>query len=217
MKQSNTVLVLTDNPALYGSLLSEIEKNGTYFPTAALLNKALVTDLECCGIILDVKIVMGSSATERDRLFALANRMTIVRARIDPETKTPVLLDALTCLSTESEVEHPAFRCEARAKIRLESVWAMDADPAMIETNEGVLLDISSGGAFLHTTNVQPTEDYLHLKILELNHQRPVYCAVRWRRSNPGQGQFVGVGLKFIDPTDDQLTEIQKRWLEQPE
>ncbi|MBU1248217.1 MAG: PilZ domain-containing protein [Proteobacteria bacterium] len=213
MKQSDTVLVLTDKPALFGQLLSDIDKTGTYFPTASLLNKAMVTDLECCGIILDVKLVMTTSPKERDRLFSLAKGMPIVRARIDPEKKTPTLLDPLQCLNEQCEILQPAFRFEPRVKVRLEALWSMDSDPAMSETNEGVLLDISTNGSFLHTPHILPDEDYLHLRMLEIKKQRPVHCAVRWRRTDPGPGQFTGVGLKFIDLTDDQLAEIQSRFL----
>ncbi len=215
-QQSKNVLVLTDKPALYGSLLSEIGKTGTFFSTALQLNKALISDIDCCGIILDVKLVMATDSTDRNRLFALAAKMPIVRSSIDLANNPPTLLDPLSNLSKISEVTHPAFRIEERITVQLKALWSNADGPVMVESLEGVLLDISAGGAFMHTPRSLPPEDYMHLKILGLSRQRPIHCAVRWRRAQPSQDQLAGVGLKFIDLTPDQLDDIHKQYLEQP-
>ncbi len=213
MQQSNNVLVLTDKPALYATLLSGIGKTGTFFATALQLNKALISDLNCCGIILDVKLVMAMDSTNRSHLFALASKMPIVRSRIDPTNNTPQLLDPLTCLSKTPKVTHPTFRIEDRITVQLETLWSNDNDPVMAKSFKGELQDISAGGAFMHAPSTLPTNDYMHLKILKLSNQRPIHCAVRWRRTQSSQDAVMGVELKFIDLTSDQLDDIHKQYL----
>lgn len=211
MTNPESILVLTDRPDLYGPALNAIGKKGLFFPTANLLTRELLTEPVCCGVILDVKMVMDSDATARDKLFALCSTLPMVRSRLDLEAKKPVFMDPMEALLKSAKTT--VHRNQKRVKVRLESSWSLDKDPAMTETNEGVILDISKGGAFLHATNVLPTDDYIHLKIYEMTHKRPIHCAVRWRNTTPMPGRLTGVGLKFLDISSAQLEEIDRTHL----
>lgn len=212
MTQQDTILILSDRPDQYEPVIDSMSKKGTFFSTSGLLIRELLTDPVCSGVILDAKLVMATDADDRDKLFALCKDIPMVRSRIDLETNKPVFIDPITSLIEASPA--PARRTQQRIKVRMEASWSSDLDPAMTETNEGVVLDLSTGGAFLHATNVLPVEDYLHLKIFELTHQRPIHCAVRWRMTTPQIGQTTGVGLKFLDISQAQLDEIKQTYLD---
>lgn len=207
MNAAIPILVLTDQPELYRPLLQSMNAAGIYHPTAQSLAKELIDGIHCSGILLDVKCVMTTEADMRNRLFALIKDLPVVRARIDPETDAPLLLDSRACLLDQSRCT--GLRTDERVKIRMETVWSTEKDPAMTETNEGVLLDISSGGAFLHAPNVLPVEDYLFIKIFELEHKRPIHCAVRWKQPELTPGKPTGIGLMFLDISHQQREEIQ--------
>lgn len=209
-----TALVLTDNPSAVSSALSGLDVTCVHLPTARLMVRALVEEVECCGIVLDVRLVMQTPAEVRNRLFALAGGKPIVRCRIDGEQCSARFLDPLESLQGVCPMDRCNQRLEERVKVRLDAVWAMDDDPSMADSYEAVVLDISSGGAFLHAPYMLPAEDFLNLRILNLANQRPIQCAVRWRKKEAGPGQFAGVGVKFMDLTEDQFEEIRKRFLD---
>ncbi|MGE4504899.1 MAG: PilZ domain-containing protein [Desulfovibrionaceae bacterium] len=210
---AKTAIVLTDKPTAISPLLTRHGLHGIYLPSLRLLNKALVHDLACCGTLLDIRLVMRADATERSNLFALASSLPTVRWRLDADGKTPIFIDPLERLTgCTMAPEGPSLRAEVRASVRLDDLWARAEDPAMAESFEGVLLDISSSGAFLHAPNGLPESDFLNLRIMTMDERRPMRCAVRWRRPVLSLGSPMGVGLLFLDPTDAQRREITERW-----
>ncbi len=205
----NTAYILTNQAEPYQGLLDKYGKTARFFGTVDALNRALVKDDQCCGLLLDVHMVMRAPAEERNRLFALSRQLPFIRTRTNGSAVEmldgPVSMEAIGS-------DRPGRQLD-RAKVRLDAQYADFRDPFMTDPQEAVVLDISLGGCFAHLPHGLPKHDYLHLKILEMAVRRPIHCAVRWRRDHAAPGTLTGLGLKFIDISQEQLDEIQQHLL----
>lgn len=202
----NTVFILSNKPDQYRDFVQCHGASPRYFLALDLLNRALVESDDCKILVVDMHMVMRAPAEERDRLFALSHDKPFIRSR--SEKQGLVFLDRLSCSADSPGVCRPE-RILERTGVRMEAQYADFRDPVMSQAKEGVILDISPGGCFLHVERALPESDYLYLKILDLKGKRPIHCAVRWRRSKSSEGLVKGVGLKFMDISEKQLAEIQ--------
>lgn len=211
---ADTVLVLTDRPESHELALTSLGLDAKFFPNADMLIKALVDDHRCCGLVLDVRMVMATKSDTRDRLLALARNMPVMRAKTDPVTGHIEYLDHLGCFKSQAcSTITPQFRLEDRIPVSLPVAIAKSGDPVMAEPHEATILDISPGGCFVAAEGPVLEESFVYLRLPHLQNRVPIHCAVRWSRMDRMGDKLPGLGVKFIDVKDEQLDEIMAKHL----
>lgn len=203
-----TVFVLTDNPAAYGEDLNRNDNPPVFVKNVKLLVEKL-KGLTVAGLVLELPSVMKASCQDRDRLFYYANTFPVMRVKPDKATKRLAYLDARDCFFKNLEdVSGKRCRSHERMQVRLDCLYAAEDDPVLSAAVQGVILDISPGGCFINSKAVLENESFVHLRINDLEHGRPIFASVRWANTDESEGALPGMGVMFIDLSDEQLEEI---------
>lgn len=200
------VFVLTDTPAIYGSELYHQNVAPVFIKDIEELLDRL-KDMPLAGLVLEVSKVMNATRTMRDRLFNYAGSFPVLRTKVNAQHGFVVYLDSREAFLSNLEAAiGKRARNHARVRVDFACAFSAENDPSMAESIEATVLDISPGGCFVHTTT-PVTEHFVHLRLPSLSNSRPIYSSVRWTR-NDGDANLRGMGVMFIDLTDDQQEEI---------
>ncbi len=161
------------------------------------------------GLVLELPKVMKASRDDRDRLFTYAKTFPVLRTKPNPRHGFVAYLDARECFFMNLDAAI-GKRCRShnRVLVRLECLFSAEKDPVMSRGVGGTILDISPGGCFINTSSVMKDESFIHLHIPELENSRPIFSSVRWAKTDADDGTLPGMGIMFIDLSDDQLENI---------
>ncbi len=203
-----SVFVLTDTPGIYGDDLNHRGVSPVFVKdVGGLLSK--LKDQCMAGLVLEVGKVMNASRKERDRLFNYVDSFPVLRTKPNVRHGFATYLDPKDAfLHNLDAASGKLDRNHSRVHVNLDCAFALEGDPSMSQAVDAAIFDISPGGCFVHTAH--PVEEhFIHLRIPSLSHNRPIYSSVRWTRSDCDPS-LRGMGLMFIDLTDDQLEEIKQ-------
>lgn len=206
MTNNHTIFVLTDTPDLYGNTLIHNDIVPVYVRTIDELLKRL-KDLSMAGLVLEIDKVMKAQRRERDRLFNYSGYFPVLRARANTRLGFITYMDSRQAFFTNLEkATGDKARNHERIAVDLNCHLSTEDDPSMATTINGTIKDISPGGCFVETKWDMSQELFLHLCIPELSCSRPIFSSIRWGRTErPG---LYGMGLMFIDPTEEQVQDI---------
>lgn len=201
------VFVLTDTPGIYGNELNHRGSSPIFINDIdALLTR--LKDVPMAGLVLEVTKVMNASRANRDRLFNYAGIFPVLRTKINPRHGFVTYLDPKDAFLHNLEAAMgKRDRNHQRVQVNIPCSVSAEDDPSMAKAVEANILDISPGGCFIQSTT-PVSEPFVHLKIPSLSSSRPIYSSVRWAR-NDGDISLRGLGVMFIDLTDEQLADIQ--------
>lgn len=204
----SSIFILTDTPELYGSDLYR-EDHPTVFikDVNALMDK--LDSAEIAGLVLEVPKVMKASRRDKDRIFKYTGAYPVLRTRPDTRRNFITYLDPREHFfqNIETTVGQRKRNYE-RIKVSLPALLAREEDPSMAEVLEATICDISPGGCFIQTNAIIGQESFVNVRIPGLNN-RPIFASVRWSRPEDAAGTTIGMGLLFIDLTDDQTQAIK--------
>lgn len=168
-----------------------------------------LSNMDCSGLVLEVPKVMKAGRRNRDRLFAHANCRPVLRTRPNTRHGFMIYLDPREVFFENIKSSEGLRRRNfERIPVEMTCQIAHEDDPSMVEVVDGTIHDISPRGCFLKAPPVFRGEAFVNLRIPDLGNSRPIYASVRWSRSEPGGENLVGMGLFFIDLTDDQAQAI---------
>ncbi len=217
MVQSNPhplAFVLTSHVSAYQKALAVLGLEGNYQPDIGSLIEAVLDAVACPGVIVDVHEVMAADRRDRDRLFRLADRVHILRSKMDVASGQIIFIDDLSSLHCPPQERIPYFRASERIPVNLAAHISNEDDPAMVYPNPVCLKDISEGGCFLRLEKTPPVEDFLHLRLSDTANPLPIFCNIRWRALAGLDQRTHGVGVKFMEIKPDQIVEIKARFIE---
>lgn len=206
---TSSVYVLTDTPAAYGDALNHGDSVPIFTKDIGTLIDKL-KNVSMAGLVLELPKVMKASRTERDRLFSYATSFPVLRTKPNPSHGFVAYLDSKDCFFKNLEAAiGKRCRSHERVQVKLDCTYSSEADPIMADAVEGKILDISPGGCFINTRNVMEKESFVHLHIPALNNSRPIFSSIRWAKTDDTDGAMPGLGVMFIDLSDEQLEDIQ--------
>ncbi|WP_291328951.1 PilZ domain-containing protein [Desulfovibrio sp. UCD-KL4C] len=162
------------------------------------------------GLILDIPKVMKTPAYARNRIFSIAANHSLIRTKV--ESGKVVFVDDLSTFK-QSYIENDCImsRKSERVKINIPIRISAENDPAMANSFDGMVQNISKSGCLISTTNDIFDQDFLHLKFDELSNKLPIYVGIRWIKST--NDKMEGVGVKFITITPEQSSELQQKYI----
>lgn len=205
-ESDSRILVLTDTPGIYGSDLYRGDQPPVYVKNVKLLLERMA-ETEFSGLVLEVPKVMKADRRDRDRLFEYAGRYPVLRTRPNVRHGFMVYLDPREVFFENIEKSEGKWKRNfERVPVELPCQIARENDPSMADVRDAIILDISPGGCFIKTNPCVGNEAFVNLRIPSLGNNRPIYASVRWSRSECNDG--CGMGLLFIDLTDDQAQAI---------
>ncbi|MBC17730.1 MAG: acyl-CoA transferase [Desulfovibrio sp.] len=206
MTTHHTIYVLTDTPDLYGNTLIHKDIVPVYVKTIGGLLKRL-KDISMAGLVLEIDKVMKAKRRERDRLFNYIGYFPVLRTRANTRLEFITYMDSRQAFFINLEkASGDKARNHERHAVQLDCRLSTEDDPSMAKTIDGTIRDISPGGCFVETKWDMSQELFVHLQIPELSCSRPIFSSIRWGRTErPGH---YGMGLMFIDPTDEQVHDI---------
>ncbi len=213
-ESSSRVFVLTSHTRAYQKALEELGIEGDFRQDIGSLIEAVLETEECPRVIVDVHQVMAAGRQARDRLFSLADRVPILRTKVDTASGQVLFIDDLALFECTPINLTPYFRASVRIPVDLPAAISHEDDPAMVSPSQARLGDISEGGCFLRLDAPPPKPDFLHLRLSALDNALPIFCNVRWRAPAGPAREFHGIGVKFMDIKPDQMAEIKTRFIE---
>jgi len=205
---TGSIYVLTDTPEAYGEALN----HAGMLPVFAKDIESLLAKLRnvaMAGLVLELSKVMKASRKDRDRLFNYAGTFPVLRTKVDSLHGFVSYLDSKECFFRNLDAAiGKRCRSHERVSVRLECAFSVEDDPIMLQTTEGIIFDISPGGCFMNTHRPTKSESFIHLRIPGLENSRPIFSSIRWSRAEEVDGALPGMGIMFIDLSDDQLENI---------
>ena len=205
---SSTVFILTDMPGAYGKDFNHAGRTPVFTKDIKDLLEKL-KHVAVAGLVLELPKVMKASREDRDRLFNYAKTFPVLRTKPNPRHGFVAYLDAKECFFTNLDTAI-GKRCRShnRIPVRLDCSFSAEKDPVMSKGVDGTILDISPGGCFINTSKPMMDESFIHLHIPDLENSRPIFSSVRWAKTDRPEGKLPGMGIMFIDLSDDQLENI---------
>ncbi len=215
LQEPMRVFVLTSRPLAFLKVLESMGMAGEFYGDIPRLIDAALEAENAVGMVLDVQTVMAANQRKRDHLFSLSSKTRILRARVEAATGHVFFLDDVSLFKRPLSHLAPFFRTHVRIPLEMPVTIGHEDDPAMASPQQAEMKDISLGGCFLHMHFELPHSDFLYLQMSALDNPLPVLCNIRWRRPVEGAPGRFGAGVKFIDIKPDQLSELQRRFIEQ--
>ncbi|MBU1228639.1 MAG: PilZ domain-containing protein [Proteobacteria bacterium] len=214
---SKTVLVLTERPDEYSRDLGRLGLKLEFATkVSGLLDRLLETPTS--GFVLEVERVMRAKRSERDHLLKVAGSFPLLRTMRKGEDQTLTYLDDPGCFAMNVKVFSPrCVRCHTRVPSRLNVLIAPEDDAAFANPVRSNLLDISASGGFAYTLEDFTSQEFVHLRILELTDPAPIQAHIRWRKHWGKAHTLPGIGLLFVDIRPAQLDELVTRYISPPE
>lgn len=204
-----SIIAFVDSPEPYKKSKLTSEFNITYCST---LDKFIheVLKEQYTGLILDIQKVMGTPPYARNRIFSVAANSSLIRTKIESGEVT--FVDDLSnfkqcCIDSNCIM----IRKNERVEINLPILISSEKDPAMANSFEGVIQNLSESGCFIRTTADIFDQDFLYLKFNELSNKLPVYAGIRWIKST--DDKMEGIGVKFITIAPEQSAELQQKYI----
>lgn len=205
----STVLVLTDTPGVYGKDLYRNDLPPVFVQDIESLI-AHLKNVDVAGLVLEVPKVMKATRRERDRLFSYAGSFPVMRTKADKRHGFVNYLDPRDSFFTNLDAAiGKRSRSHQRKTVNLACAFSHEDDPSMAAPKEAAILDISTGGCFINTNALSKDEHFLHLSIPQLNCTRPIFSSIRWTRTDSKNASLCGMGVMFIDISDEQMQAIE--------
>lgn len=204
----STIFVLTDTPGAYGEDLNHHGETPIFIKDMETLFERL-KDVPMAGLVLELTKVMNASRTERNRLFQYADAFPVLRTKLNPRHGFIAYLDPRDCFfSNLDAAAGKRSRSHDRIQVKLDCAFSREEDFTLAEPLEGIIRDISPGGCFVNTHKVFEGERFVNLRIPQLTNPRPIYCSVRWVRQDVDDPALQGMGLMFVDMTEEQAENV---------
>lgn len=166
---------------------------------------------DCSGLILDIRKVMAEDPLERNRIFAIAAGYPILRTKVDKHGNQ-IFIDSPDVFQNFCNgVCRTNVREDERVEININASISCEADPAMANSIDVRLKNISLDGCFIETEEDLSSEQFIHLRIPELSNRLPILAGIRWYTGQTHEHK--GVGAKFVKILDEQRAEIADLFL----
>ncbi len=171
------------------------------------LNQFFDEMLNCdySGLLLEMKKVMQTPATHRDKIFSLAADRPILRVKT--KSKIAVLVDDPDKFKARCQHnENGLIRQYQRANVKSQIQISTDDDRAMAKRHCGIVVNISETGCFFQTKTDFSNSKFINLKFHDINNKLPIYSGIRWMSRL--KNELFGYGVQFVSIHKEQTSEL---------
>jgi hypothetical protein len=202
-----------------------LRKVGVAYDIAASFNDVLRMSIDNAysGLMIDILTLIRSSKEEKLIAYDCINFYPSLRVKWDARQKSMNLSPLEQSFSADTEATLARFiesRCKSftarslRKFNRKETYFSVTLS-AGCDFPEGdciktFTVNISQGGAFLHTTHSFAKGETVWLRFLELPEAGPVKAVVCWRIEWGGCRSIPGIGVMFQCHSEEQANQIRK-------
>ncbi len=167
------------------------------------------------GVVVDLKTKMKATADEKELALDLLEQFPFAQLNLEIKTGTIKLLcyDQMMNVRTLKDFVDivctsfipRAIRLHARKENNFNILLSRTSDFPENETEHTVTIDISKGGCFIYSIGNWEINTNVQIVINEINDRSPILCEVR-RVVKWGEAMKIpGIGVQFIDISEDQL------------
>jgi hypothetical protein len=210
-----------------------LRRYGVAYDVAGSFNEVLRMSIDnrYSGLMIDILTLIRSSKEEKAIAYDCINFYPSLRVKWDSRQKNMSLGPLEQSLPTDAETTLSYFiesRCKSFTARSLRRFNRKDAFLGLLLSTGGdfttgcgitagcdfttgggiktFTVNISQGGAFVHTTRVFDKGDTVELRFLEMPEAEPIGAQVCWRIEWGGSRSIPGIGVMF-----DTLSELQAK------
>lgn len=219
------VLIVVNNEeaaVAYSLALSEIGVAYDIVPTFGEMSELAIRNAYN-GLVVDILTLVRCSKEDKVIAYECINLFPVLRVKWEAKHKQIKLspLEQTFCPDAESALRFfidnrcssfPArsLRRHQRKQVNLNLLVSLDGSFALETTHKTFTLNISDGGAFIHSMQSFEPGQILWLRFLELADQAPIAARVCWSLSWGESRCIPGVGVMFDIISEHQQQEIQR-------
>lgn len=218
------ILMVVREPEARSAYEEILERVGIRYHTARDFNEALgmTIDAPYSGLLVDILTLVRCTKEEKTIAYDCINFYPTLRIKWDsrqhsvalgPQENPPTAGDTATALARFVHDRCSTFPARSlRRFARKDSYLSLllQADAPSASPLKTFTVNISQGGAFVHTTTSFVKKDRVRLILPELAEEPPILAGVCWSIPWGGCRSIPGVGVMF-----DGLTPRQADWLKQ--
>lgn len=208
-----------DSQAAYAKTLDKI---GVDFDMASsfLDAKRMTTETAYNGLLIDMITLIRTNRDEKSIAYDCINLYPSRRMRWDNK-KSMIIFEQSS--HTEPELAIRAFiedncerfnarkaRISSRKNIILNVLLSTDSDSVDDNAEKTFTVDISRGGAFIHTTQNMDKGKTVWFRFYDMTDQSPIKAVVCWYLVWGRQNLIPGIGVKFESISEAQAHELER-------
>ena len=188
-------------------------------PSFGELHKMMI---ENCynGVMVDLKTKMKASNEEKDLVHDIFEQFPVAQLNFDEKTGQirslhygrkgkGESLESFIKEECRSFTARP-IRSSLRKKIHFNVLLPKTGGITKEAIHRTVTMNVSKGGCFIYSVDNLVSDVEVMMVFKELDGQRPILGKVRWKAKWGEAMQIPGIGIRFEDINEDQLTEICK-------
>lgn len=202
-----------------------LRKTGVAYDIAGCFNEVLRLSISRAysGILIDILTLIRSSKEEKSIAYDCINYYPAVRVKWDARSRSMNLspLDQAstgggeTTLSCFIEKRCKPFTARSlrkfkRKDVNLSLLLSRRAECVEGECLKSFTVNLSEGGAFVHTNESFARGEAVWLHFLDLSGSAPVRAEVCWRIEWGASRSIPGIGVMFTSLQEEQLEQIRK-------
>lgn len=167
------------------------------------------------GLMIDLRTKIRSSKAEKELTHDILDLFPVIQLKYDRNTGTIKTLyfgqstgggTVEEFIQKECQAFKPrSIRLNKRNKVHFNVLLSISKDFSRNETERTVTMDVSKGGVQIYSVNGSKAGRRASFIIKELEDNRPILGEVMWKRPWGERMQIPGIGVKFVDISDDQL------------
>lgn len=220
--EETRILMVVNEPEAREAYRQALDRIGVAYHTAGSFNEVLRMSIDCAysGLLIDLLTLVRCSKEEKSIAYDCINFYPSLRVKWDTRSKSMSLSPQERSLHCNAETGLSYFiesRCQPfparsmrkfkRKESYLPLAFAASASPDA-EKAKTFTVNISQGGAFVHTVEKLPKGTPVWLSFLEQAGQPPILALACWSIEWGSCRSIPGVGVRF-----DSLTEEQAKWV----
>ncbi len=179
---------------------------------------------KCCskeysGLLLDFVTMMKSRGSKKLQVEELASRLPSIRLHVDPKRNCLVGLLYGQTVPGDGVLRVFVEKCskfnasKIRLSERIEKIFSVllfqDSDVSKHKDLLANTTNISCDGAFITTLHPISKKGSIWAQIQEFEDNAPICCEVRWVQPWGVEDRLPGVGVLFMEPTQQQQKELE--------
>ncbi len=173
------------------------------------------------GVLIDLITSIKASPEEKAVVQSILDVFPVVHLKWDPQTGS---IHALSDTSAQNDtLEHfiasackpfspRAIRLDVRKNIHFNILFSTTPEMTPEKTQRSITVNISKKGCFLFSCQDWSNVTNVWMVGNELDDKTPIACEIRWRQLWGKSLAIPGIGLKVMEITDGQKTQLTQQF-----
>ena len=170
------------------------------------------------GLMIDLRTKIRASKAEKELTHDILELFPVIQLKYDRNTGTIKTLyfgqsagggTLEDFVQKECQAFKPrTIRLNKRNKVHFNVLLSLEKDFPGNETEQTVTMDVSKGGLQIYSVNGNKAGGRVSFIVKELEDNQPILGEVIWKRPWGKGMQIPGIGVKFVNISEDQIRTI---------